>query len=143
METEWTGVLSTGPAQNKQNRRTYGTNTETTICTSGWLHAAGFFCPLSRCVVAGAGRTGQRQHLGGGDHSLKCPVSRTWPAGSTLIHRAASRVRQANLRALPAKHGTLRHGRTGKPHGNWEGRFLQVVLTRRDKAWVKSNKKAC
>lgn len=123
METERT-------VQNKLNGRTYGTNTETVICTSGWLHA---FCPLSSCVLADQGQLGQRQHLGRGGHSTRQVSSHTylpgtWLAGS-MVHQVGSMSRQTNPPGSACETAHIARRSHGQDHGSWEGRFLQVVLT--------------
>lgn len=114
--------------QHKQHRRTYGTNTETTI---PYAQVAGCmlqdFCPLFRCVAAEQGQLGRRQHLGGCDHSLDRPsikdMARGFEDGFTEL---PALIRQANHRALPARnigHWTLRDGRTDKIMAAGKGGF--------------------
>lgn len=108
----------------EQTEQAGGTNTETTICTSGWLHAAGFFGPLSRCVVADEGQPGHRQRPGGGGHGPECPASRAWLAGSTLIYRAVIRARRMSHPVLSLRN--IGHCETVARIRSWQ---LQVVLT--------------
>lgn len=100
--------------QHKRDRRTYGTNTETAICASGWLHAGRIFVLCLAASLPTKDNSGTGITFGGCDHGLKCPVSR-------CQHYTTDEPRSS----LPAKHWTLRDGHTDKIMATGKGGFCR------------------
>lgn len=128
MEPEWAGPHGT----NTTDRHAEQESTETAICTSGWLHAAGFFVLCLAALVAGQGQlasSGSRSTLSTWEEERGHGPGLGPVQGHVKdMARGSGASGSSSASSVCGTLGTARRSHR-RDHGNWEGMFLRVVLT--------------